>query len=141
MPGLRTFEIYVLGTILAMSGGVMAAFSTGPGGFTQTPQEAADSAHVGPRLVVLETSSCGWCRKLRKDLGPEYQGSSYNDRARLTDVSLNSWAQGKLKLREPVMATPTLVLVDGNGVELSRHTGYPGDIYPMYDMVERHVRG
>ena len=137
MTGPGKFEMYAFAVVIAIAGGIAAAVGDWSGQGVAEGETAIAADYKGPRMVVFETSSCGWCKQLRKDLGPHYSGSAYQSRAPLTYVRL--WQQRSYTLSAPVNATPTLVLVDGEGKELDRVIGHPGEIYPLYAMVERNL--
>lgn len=137
---MQKIEMFVLGGMMAMALGVTAVASTGPGGFTMTAEQARIAAHPGPRLIVVETSSCGWCRRLRKEIGPEYLQSSYHaEVAPLVYADLNGSYLRKLTLDAPVRSTPTLLMVDRDGHELGRLTGYPGSMDRLIRFVGKHA--
>lgn len=137
---MQKIELFVIGGMVAVALGVTAAFSTGPGGFTMTAEEARIAAHQGPRLIVVESYGCGWCKRLRKDLAPEYLSSTYHTEvAPLVYADINSSAVRKLTLDAPINSTPTLLMVDREGNELGRLTGYPGSISRMMRFVGKYA--
>lgn len=139
---MQKIELFVIGGMVAIALGVTAVASTGPGGFTMTAEEARVAAHQGPRLIVVESYGCGWCKKLRKDLAPEYESSTYHSEvAPLVYANINSSAVRKLTLDAPIHATPTLLMVDREGNELGRLTGYPGSVNRMMRFVGKHASG
>ncbi len=139
---MQRIELYVLGSMIAVALGVAAGASTGPGSFTMTAEEARIAAHQGPRLVVVEAHGCGWCRKLRKDLAPEYESSTYHTEiAPLVYANISGTMVRKLNLSRPLDATPTLLMIDRQGNELGRLTGYPGSIGRMMSFVGQHAGG
>lgn len=139
MAGLQKIELLAVGAMVAIAFGVTAAFSTGPGGFTMTAEEAAIAAHQGPRLVVVEAYGCGWCKRLRQDLAPAYQESGFQEIAPLVYANISGFMVRKLNLTGPVNVTPTLLMVDREGNELGRISGYPGSVGRMTRFVGRHA--
>lgn len=140
MAKIHRLDLYVLGGIAVIAFGVTAAFSTGPGGLLMTAEEAAIAAHTGPRLIVVESRGCGWCKRLRTDLAPEYQQSSDQELAPLVYANINGFTVRGLNLAEPVNVVPTLLLIDPQGKELGRIRGYPGSTSRMRRFVRQHVR-
>ena len=140
MAKLQRLELYVLGGITAVAFAVTAAFSTGPGGLFMTDEEAVIAAHQGPRLIVVESKGCGWCKRLRDDLAPQYQQSGEHALAPLVYANINGFTLRGLNLEEPVYVTPTLLMVNSDGKELGRIRGYPGSFDRMRRFVRQHTR-
>lgn len=137
VAGVQKLDLIVIGSLLAITAGVAVMFTGAPGGLTMTAEQAKLAAHKGPRLIVVEASGCGWCSKLRQDLAPDYQQSSYQELAPLVYLNIDAYTLRQMKLSAPVMFTPTLLMVDREGKELGRIVGYPGSIDRMFRFVGR----
>ena len=135
-------EIYVACTLLAVVGGIYAGLpeaSRGPGLGTIMASPPPDN-YEGPRLVVFETKTCGWCIRFRNDLAPAYARSPHQERAPLVYVQLSRQALKAYKLKADVHATPTFVLVSADDREIGRITGYPGRNERLYALLDKHVQ-
>ena len=87
-------------------------------------------------LLVVETSSCGWCKRFRKDVAPGYPDSGYARRAPIRYLDYNAVAGSGYRLGGDIRGVPTFILVDREGVEIDRYRGYPGGperFYPAID--------
>ncbi len=74
-------------------------------------------------LVMFEHSGCPWCQMWHRTIGPIYPKSDEGKRAPLRRITLAPAMSLNFTLLEPVVATPTFVLVE-NGREIGRLTGY-----------------
>jgi hypothetical protein len=89
------------------------------------PGRAADGRGEIPgglRLLMIESASCGYCRRWHREVGPAYPMSSAGRQAPLvrrdiTDPVVASFGK--------VIYTPTFILVR-DGREVDRLVGYPG---------------
>ncbi len=88
-------------------------------------------------LLLVETETCGWCKRFRRDVMPTYGDSVQAMRAPLRTVDLRDLPAQGYRLKASVKAVPTFILVDRNGQELDRVRGYPGSGRPFYDAVDR----
>lgn len=118
-------EMYVLMALVTISVGVMAGVQSDRGSSAHR-KPSVDDGEVW-QLVVYETASCGWCVRFRKDIAPGYITSGYQKLAPLTYVGLDRRDQKTYRLASRISVTPTVVLVDADGKEINRLTGYPGN--------------
>jgi len=91
-----------------------------------SPREPAPSATLAfdrPQLVVFESASCVWCRRFRERVAPVYERSPLDGRAPLRYVNVSNQRSAGYRLAYRVNATPTFVLVDTKGREVSRLRG------------------
>ncbi|MGD9804672.1 MAG: thioredoxin fold domain-containing protein [Hyphomicrobiaceae bacterium] len=79
-----------------------------------------------PQLVVFESQSCGWCLRFRQHVAPAYEKSPLENRAPLRYVDVSQQRTAGYRLARRVTGTPTFVLVDTQGREVSRIPGLPG---------------
>jgi len=89
------------------------------------------------KLVVVETESCGWCRRFRRDVEPGYGQTVYAAQAPLHFVLARDLTSTGYQVRSPVRAVPTFILVDRQGREVDRLRGYPGGAAPFYAALDR----
>lgn len=91
-----------------------------------------------PTLVVFESASCGWCRRFRDNVAPDYERSHLESRAPLRYVDVGEQRQSGYRIRGGrITATPTFVLVDSSGTEVDRLRGLPGGRGEFIPAVER----
>jgi hypothetical protein len=76
-------------------------------------------------LLMFEEPGCPWCVRWHREVGVGYPKSDEGNRAPLRRLHVSNARTSGVRLRSPVTATPTFVLVDGD-VEIGRITGYPG---------------
>ena len=79
-----------------------------------------------PQLVVFESPSCSWCHRFRKSVAPVYEMSHLDRRAPLRYVDISQQKTAGYRLESRISATPTFVLVDRRGREVTRMRGVPG---------------
>lgn len=77
-------------------------------------------------LVMFEHVGCPWCQMWHREIGPIYPKTDEGKQAPLRRITLAPAMKLDFVLREPVVATPTFVLVE-NGKEVGRLTGYRDD--------------
>ena len=84
-------------------------------------------------LIMVEEPGCAWCAKWEKELGEIYPKTSEGKFAPLRKVKLSELKRndgletlGVMPAR-PVVFTPTFLLVDDEGKEVTRLQGYPGE--------------
>lgn len=77
-------------------------------------------------LVMFEHASCPWCQMWHREIGPIYPKTDEGKQAPLRRITLAPAMKLDFTLLEPVVATPTFVLVE-NGKEVGRLTGYRDD--------------
>lgn len=88
-----------------------------------SPREAQPSATLSferPQLVVFESATCVWCRRFREQIAPAYARSHLDARAPLRYVDVSEQRSAGYRLAYRVSSTPTFVLVDTMGREVSR---------------------
>lgn len=90
-----------------------------------------------PQLVVFESQSCGWCRHFRERVAPDYEMSPLERQAPLRYVDVSLQRTAGYRLSRWVTGTPTFVLVDTKGRELTRLPGLPGGKDEFVREVER----
>ena len=81
---------------------------------------------ISSELVMFERDGCPWCQRWNKDIGTIYDRTPEAERLPLRRVRLDRRETG-IKLKEPVLYTPTFVVVDDGGAEVGRITGYIND--------------
>jgi thiol-disulfide isomerase/thioredoxin len=120
--------------------GLLAVFVLLAGAFWLVHPEAepppAARLSDRPTLLVIETESCSWCRRFRRDVAPKYVNSSYESRAPLRYVHRDEQRQSGYRLKSSVSAVPTFVLVDTQGIEVDRLRGYPGGGAKFFSAVD-----
>lgn len=84
------------------------------------PVRSADAAEV----LMFVRPGCSWCELWRKEIGPIYPKTPEGRLAPLRELDIGS-APATLKLKSPLVYTPTFVVVSENQ-EIGRVTGYPG---------------
>ncbi|MCK8484958.1 thioredoxin family protein [Aliiroseovarius sp. S2029] len=83
-------------------------------------------------LVMVEEPGCPWCAKWERELGAIYPKTAEGQAAPLRKVQLHDLRRKGgpdslgIALERPVMFTPTFLLI-GDGGELARIEGYPGE--------------
>jgi glutaredoxin len=97
--------------------GLAAAFTLS--GLLSLPAFAAE-------LVMYTRSGCPFCARFEREAAPVYAGTREGKAAALRRIELPAGGVRGDGLREPVIATPTFVLVD-NRREIGRITGYLND--------------
>lgn len=112
--------------------GLLVAFVVLAAGFALSREEEAVTATSLPpvsdraTLVVVESASCGWCRRFRENVAPEYERSHLESRAPLRYIDVGAQRQSGYRLKSRVTATPTFILVNREGSEVDRLRGLPG---------------
>ncbi len=86
---------------------------------TPSPSRAAE-------LVMFERGGCVWCARWNRDIAPVYGRTAEGQRLPLRRVDISVDRKGGIALREPVLYSPTFVVVD-DGREVGRITGYAGE--------------
>lgn len=77
-------------------------------------------------LVMYTRSGCPFCVRFEREIAPVYAKTPEGKAAPLRRIELPAGGVRGEGLREPVIATPTFVLVD-KGEEVGRITGYLND--------------
>jgi hypothetical protein len=92
------------------------------------PVTAATAQDVsGFRLLMIEQAGCYYCRVFNRDVAPVYKTSVEGTAAPLFHADLRGPLPDGVTLLSLPFVTPTFILLDPNGVEVERMTGYPGD--------------
>ena len=77
-------------------------------------------------LVMYTRNGCPFCLRFEREVAPVYAKTPEGKAAPLRRIDLPAGGLRGEGLREPVIATPTFVLVD-DGREVGRITGYLND--------------
>lgn len=93
-------------------------------------------AAAAAELVMFEQFGCPWCEKFEVEIEPGYPDSEAGQVAPLRKVDIHSPPPADLRNIDPVVFTPTFVLVE-DGEEIGRLTGYPGRkwFYPEIELL------
>jgi hypothetical protein len=97
--------------------GLAAAFTLS--GFLSLPVFAAE-------LIMYTRTGCPFCVRFEREIAPAYAKTPEGKVAPLRRIELPAGGVRGGELREPVIATPTFVLLD-DGREVGRITGYLND--------------
>ncbi|MGE3915301.1 MAG: thioredoxin fold domain-containing protein [Hyphomicrobiaceae bacterium] len=89
-----------------------------------------------PTLVVVESQSCGWCRRFRESMAPAYERSRLDTLAPLRYIDLTETRSSGYRFSWRVSSTPTFVMVDRSGREVGRIRGYMADQRAFFGEVE-----
>ena len=81
---------------------------------------------VAAELVMYTRHGCPFCLRFEREVAPVYVKTPEGKAAPLRRIDLPAGGVRGEGLREPVIATPTFVLVEG-GREVGRITGYLND--------------
>lgn len=79
-----------------------------------------------PFLVMVETETCGWCRRFHAEVRPTFADHSAGRRTPLLVVHARNLRAAGYRMRTGVTSVPTFLLIDQTGRELDRLRGYPG---------------
>jgi hypothetical protein len=79
-------------------------------------------------LVMFRRVGCPWCAAWDREIGPIYAKTDLGRRAPLRMVQLDQGGDPALRIRAPILYTPTFVLAEG-GQEVGRIEGYPGEAF------------
>jgi len=90
-------------------------------------------------LLMFEQPGCPWCRRWHEEVGPGYEKSAEGKIAPLRRLQLGQRAAA-YSLKQSVTVTPTFIVVDDNGREVGRITGYPGSDF-FYGMLTPFLAG
>ncbi len=85
-------------------------------------------------LVMYSRAGCPYCAAWDREIGPIYDKADVSRRAPLRRIDLDR-DRSNVVLRNPVIYTPTFVLVDGDR-EVARIEGYPGHDF-FWALLER----
>lgn len=86
---------------------------------------AATSAH-GAQLIMFHSPLCAWCEAWELDVGSIYSKTAEGRAAPLRRRDIDERRPAELYILEPVVYTPTFVLVDDRR-EVGRIVGYPDE--------------
>jgi len=78
------------------------------------------------RLLMFDAPGCEFCERFEQEVGGAYGLTEEGRLAPLARRALDDGVPGHLALAEPVLYTPTFVLLR-DGREVGRITGYPGN--------------
>jgi hypothetical protein len=93
-----------------------------------------------PLIVVAEQDGCGACESFRRDAGKAYQSTAQAEKMPLIYVQSEGRAIKAYKLKSPVSATPTLLVIDRFGREIGRSVGDPGDVTSVQKLADGYMR-
>ncbi len=79
------------------------------------------------RLLMIERPGCYYCIVFKRDVAPIYYKSPEGQRAPLVHADLRYPLPDGVTLSSRAHVTPTFVLLNAEGHEVERLTGYPGD--------------
>ncbi len=77
-------------------------------------------------LVLFGRTGCVWCARWERDIGEIYPRAELGRIAPLRRLDIRDQRRAGFQLGEPVLYTPTFVLID-DGVEIGRITGYQSE--------------
>lgn len=81
----------------------------------------------GLRLLMVERTGCYYCIVFKRDVEPIYNRAPEGQIAPLVHYNLRDPLPEGITLASRAFVTPTFILLDAQGQELDRLTGYPGD--------------
>ena len=81
----------------------------------------------GLRLLMVERPGCYYCVVFKRDVAPIYEKAEEGRLAPLVHYDLRNPLPDDITLTSRAHVTPTFILLDADGQELDRLTGYPGD--------------
>lgn len=74
-------------------------------------------------LIMVDDTTCGWCRKWLAETGAGYPRSAEGRRAPLRRVMFRDYSKIGISFARPVTGTPTFIVVE-DGREKGRIEGY-----------------
>jgi hypothetical protein len=77
-------------------------------------------------LIMFDKAGCVWCARWERDIGRAYPDTREGRAAPLRRVDIRDQRRVGIDLEEPVIYTPTFILID-DGAEIGRITGYRGE--------------
>jgi hypothetical protein len=136
MPQKETRLVLVLAVLasgVAAGGLALALHQTAP------PADMERISDTGTVLVVMR-DGCGWCTKFQDEIGPKYRMSVQQTDAPMRYIDAEDFNDSRTyKSSKKVWSTPTVVLVDTYGREVSRSVGYPGSLERLASYVDRNM--
>ncbi|MEE4118080.1 MAG: hypothetical protein V2I65_03595 [Paracoccaceae bacterium] len=86
-------------------------------------------------LVMVEQPGCTWCARWNAEIAPIWPRTAAGDFAPLRRAQLRDMP-GEMALERRVTFTPTFLIISGQGEELGRLEGYPGEDF-FWPLIER----
>jgi hypothetical protein len=86
------------------------------------------TAAQAAELVMFRRDGCPYCAAWEREIGPVYPKTDVGRRAPLRILDLDRAGDSSVRIKSPIIYTPTFVLVD-RGAEVGRIEGYPGDAF------------
>jgi thioredoxin-related protein len=87
---------------------------------------SASAVSSACELVMFHSPSCEWCQTWEREVGVIYDKTAESRIAPLRRVDVHSRKAADVLTLEPIVYTPTFVLLNGDR-EVGRITGYPGE--------------
>lgn len=107
--------------------GVFLSLFTANAFAQSVPQDSVRTQPSPLRLLMIEQIGCAVCAQFNREIAPIYQVSPEGNAAPLIHVDLRGPLPDNVTLNSRPFVTPTFILVDETGRELSRLTGFPGE--------------
>jgi hypothetical protein len=86
------------------------------------------TAAQAAELVMFRRDGCPYCAAWEREIGPIYPKTGAGRQAPLRTVGLDRANDSSVRIKSPIIYTPTFVLV-ARGAEVGRIEGYPGDAF------------
>lgn len=81
------------------------------------------NAVADARLIMVTSEHCPYCQAWERDVGAVFNKSLYAAKLPLTRVEIGSKIPNNILLKEPVIGTPTFLIIL-SGQEIDRQRGY-----------------
>jgi thioredoxin-related protein len=78
-------------------------------------------------LLMFERDGCVWCARWNREIAPVYDKTDEAKLLPLRRIDMDRDKSPGVALASPVRFTPTFLIVDNNGREIGRITGYMND--------------
>ncbi|MGM5027440.1 thioredoxin fold domain-containing protein [Tardiphaga sp. 862_B3_N4_1] len=78
-------------------------------------------------LLMFERDGCVWCARWNREIAPVYDRTDEVKLLPLRRIDMDRDKSPGVALASPVRFTPTFLIVDNNGREIGRITGYMND--------------
>ncbi|WP_244628567.1 thioredoxin fold domain-containing protein [Tardiphaga robiniae] len=78
-------------------------------------------------LLMFERDGCVWCARWNREIAPVYDRTDEAKLLPLRRIDMDRDKSPGVALASPVRFTPTFLIVDNNGREIGRITGYMND--------------
>ncbi len=108
--------------------------------FTLTLALPGAASAEGLRLLMVERPGCYYCVVFKRDVAPIYEKSEEGRIAPLVHYDLRHDLPDDVTLASRAHVTPTFILLDADGQEVDRLTGYPGDDF-FWPYINRMITG